>query len=103
MSNKGVDSVIEEMFPGVRMRNRKAEPAAPAPAEAPAKPEVATTPETKPERKRRRRPAEPKTEGILDANMYSIALVGGVVMPGYPLHPGEKLVIAKLTPLVIER
>ena len=103
MSSKGVNSVIEEMFPGVRMRKRKAEPAAPAPAEAPAKPEDATTPEAKPERKRRRKPAEPKTEGILDSNMYSIALVGGIVMPGYPLNPGEKLVIAKLTPLVIEK
>lgn len=102
MSNKGVNSVIEEMFPGVRMRKSKAEPAAPAPAEAPAKPEAATT-EAKPERKRRRKTAEPKTEGILDANMYSIALVGGIVMPGYKLNPGEKLVIAKLTPLVIER
>lgn len=45
-------------------------------------------------------PPLPQLEG---ANMFTVTVVGGVGLPGYPLKKGEKLAIVKLTPIAISK
>jgi hypothetical protein len=112
MSN--IERVMEELYPGystrivkhkekVEHKKQKEE----EPMEEKVEKSVVKPDAEPPKRKRRvmkpRKAAEPKSEGLLSNNMYSIALVGTIGMEGYNLNPGEKLVIAKLTPIPITK
>ena len=112
MSN--IERVMEELYPGysTRIEKRKEKVEHKKPKEEEPMEEKVEEPVVKPDaeppkRKRRvikpRKPAEPKQEGLLSNNMYTMAIVGTIGMEGYPLNPGEKLVIAKLTPIPITK
>lgn len=114
MSN--LEKVMEELYPGystrksekvkVKVEHMKTEE---EPKMEEKKEEVSPVKREVEQIKRRRRvmkprkPAEPKQEGLLSNNMYTMAIVGTIGMEGYPLNPGEKLVIAKLTPIPITK
>lgn len=49
-------------------------------------------------KRRRRTKAEIQAEPAKQ-NMYTMSVVGAATLADYPLQPGEKLVIAKLTPI----
>ena len=49
--------------------------------------------------KRRRRTKAEIQAAPAQQNMYTMSVVGAATLADYPLQPGEKLVIAKLTPI----
>ena len=49
--------------------------------------------------KRRRRTKAEIQAAPSQQNMYTMSVVGAATLADYPLQPGEKLVIAKLTPI----
>jgi len=57
-------------------------------------------------RRRGRKPKHVSTnvdvEGLFKANaLFTVTIVGGLALPDYPLEEGEKLAIAKLTPIKV--
>lgn len=111
-----VESVMEELHPGYAARKRKAAEkdrgiafvgdddhekegfiAEDTPSEEP--------PKTKGRKPRAKKEAKgiPFAEELTGASMYTMSVVGGIGLPGYPLNKGEKLVIAKLTPIAISQ
>lgn len=54
--------------------------------------------------KKQRRVRRPKCEMVpteITPSTFSITIVGGIGLPGYPLKEGEKLAVVKLTPIAI--
>lgn len=74
-------------------------------APKPAKSQPAKTPSKdqteKRERKTRRRRSITDVE-VSNPSMYTVTIIGGLAIPGYPLNPGEKLAIAKLVPVTVQ-
>lgn len=69
--------------------------------DTPSKDEVAPT--TIKKRRRRRSKAAPATEVKSPSKngIFTVEIVGGIGLPGYPLNEGEKLVVAKLVPVKV--
>ena len=109
----GLEKVMEELYPGYTSRKEKAKVKVENSKEQDKQEgSVMTEKEQANEavpvkRKRRvmkpRKAKEEKSEGLLSNNMYTMAIVGTIGMEGYPLNQGEKLVIAKLTPIPITK
>ncbi len=58
-----------------------------------------------PAKKRRRKRSKPAvtsyTKPVPTNGLFTVEIVGGIGLPGYPLNEGEKLAIAKLVPVKV--
>jgi hypothetical protein len=114
----GLERVMEELYPGYSKRKEKAKAKTERKKAEEDKTmendykesaeEQVVKPDAEPPRRKRRvmkprKATEHKTEGLLSNNMYTLSIVGTIGMEGYNLNPGEKLVIAKLTPIPITK
>lgn len=58
-----------------------------------------------PVKKRRRKRSKPAvtsyTKPVPTNRLFTVEIVGGIGLPGYPLNEGEKLAIAKLVPVKV--
>lgn len=102
-----VDEEIEQMsadtseVPKKRKRRTKAEMAMARQSqetEAPMQVKPVKSVEKQP-RIKRAKPVSEYTDEHKDLNMFTVTVVGGIGLPGYPLNKGEKLAIVKLTPI----
>jgi hypothetical protein len=95
----GVDRVMEELCPGYAERKSR-KPKAAEEAAPEEKPQEGQAPADGPKpRKRRARTVKRESEGLAASQMFNMTIVGSIGLAGFPLQPGEKLVIAKLTPI----
>ena len=113
----GLNDVLEEIRPGCTKRRRGRRPATvePASPEDVPMPEedvgdvkypeglhnTLCDPEPEPPKRKRKRTVATSRNSKKDEAVYTIQVIGNIDLPCHNLLPGEKLVVAKLSPLVI--
>lgn len=93
----GAQALMDEIRRSHYSNMKPAEANSSSKTTAPVSKDAEPNPAEKKTRRRRRRVENPPVAD--DAKMFTISVIGGMNLPGYPLQNGEKLVVAKLTPI----